>query len=132
MHIVTAGPCQGPNHGNTDALPKGHRLWVAGHLLSLTQYIPDHTAPAQSLFCSAACLCDWHGAYAALAIDNAENPEFEIPGSFRLIWCSPAESTVGHYPDWDSLTEQIGVYQQRALKLQDAAERASFHPPYEA
>lgn len=131
MHIVTAGPCQGPNHGNTEALPKGTRLWIAGHLLSLTQYT-DRTADSHIVFCSADCLCDWHGAHAAFAVDQAENPEFEIPGSFRLIWCSPAASTVAMYSDWDALTEQIGVYQKQVLKLADAAERASFHPPYEA
>lgn len=132
MHIVTAGPCQGPNHGNTEALPQGDRLWRAGHLLSLTQYIPD-TPEAQSVFCSAACLCDWHGVREAYAVDQAvANPEFEYPGAFRLIWCSPAQSTVGMYSSWASLTEQIGEYQQRALKLMDAAERASFRPPYEA
>lgn len=131
MHVVTSGPCQGPNHGNTEALPKGTRLWIAGHLLSLTQAIPGQS-DAHILFCSADCLCDWHGARQAFAVDQADNPEFAIPGFFRLIWCSPTGSTVGHYSDWDALTEQIGTYQQRALKLRDAAERASFRPPYEA
>jgi hypothetical protein len=131
MHVVTAGPCQGPNHGNPSALPLGNRMWHAGHLLSLTQRV----APGDSrhmLFCSPDCLCDWHGAHAALAVDNADNPAFEILGSFRLIWCSPPASSVGDYDDWEALTEEIGGYQQRLLKLQDASERANFRKPYEA
>lgn len=88
--------CAGPNHGRTDTLPQGQRQWTMGHLVSLTQTVPG-VPDMHIVFCSPDCLCDWHGQQQAFAMDNAENEEFAIPGTFRLIWCSPASSTVGMY-----------------------------------
>lgn len=133
MHM--GDPCAGPNHGNAQALPRGRRQWTMGHLLTLTQEVTGQPG-SHLVFCSPECMCDWHGQHAAFSIDNQQNEEFGIPGSFRLIWCSPVSSTVGFYADWDELTAHIGQYQQRLLKFQDQAEaRASqetFQPPFDA
>ena len=123
-------PCFGPNHGNMDALPYGQRRWVKGYCISLTQQVEDQ-ADSHMVFCSADCLCDWHGTHAAFAVDESErNPDFAIPGRFILCWITPTSTMIRTYEDWDGLTRQIGEYQTRMLKVIEARE-GGWMKPYE-
>jgi hypothetical protein len=120
--MMADDPCIGPNHGNAYALPQGHRHWVKGYCLSITQQV-EGQAPSHMIFCSADCMCDWHGAHAAFAHDQAERVEdFEIPGRFTLVWITPPSTMFRVYEDWDGLTAQVGEYQQKILKQVEAAE----------
>lgn len=115
-------PCAGPNHGNSEALPRGPRTWANGNCISLTQRIEDISS--QMTFCSPDCMCDWHGAAVAYERDCIEGgfPDFEVPGSFTLVWIVPNSTTIGRFPDFAALTAKIGDYQRRALERLDARE----------
>lgn len=125
--MIMGDPCHGPNHGNPDALPVGQRQWVKGYTVSITQSI-DGQPDSHMVFCSADCMCDWHGAHAAYAQDRADNPDFEIPGRFTLVWITPPSTMVRVYDGWDGLTAQVGEYQQRILKQIEAAEGGWVRP----
>lgn len=126
--MIPGDPCNGPNHGNMEALPVGQRHWVKGYCISVTQQIPGQ-ADAHMTFCSADCLCDWHGAHAAFAVDQAEQTEdFEIPGTFTLAWITPPSTMIRAYEDWDAFTAQIAEYQQRILKQIEAREGGWVRP----
>ena len=109
-------PCYGPQHNVEGALPLGRRVWTKGYCLSVVQVIPGEN-DTNIIFCSADCLCDWHGAYAAYEADCADLPDFEIPGAFVLTWITPASTLVRSYETWGDLTEQVGEYQRRILAL---------------
>jgi hypothetical protein len=128
--MIVGDPCIGPNHGNEHALPVGQRHWVKGYCVSLTQSVPGQ-ADSHMIFCSADCLCDWHGAHAAFAYDQMDKPDFEIPGRFTLAWITPPSTMVRTYDDWDALTDQIGEYQARIMKQIEARE-GGWVRPYEA
>lgn len=131
--VIEGDPCSGPNHMNPNALPIGQRHWVKGYTVSITQQVEGDRS-SYMVFCSADCMCDWHGAYAAYAQDRAHLPDFEIPGRFHLVWVTPLSTLSRTYDDWDGLTSQVGEYQTRILKMQEAQEQraASWQKPYEA
>ena len=111
--------CCGPNHGLPDVLPVGERRWQAGHCMSLTQIDPEADHRGYLLFCSAHCLCDWHGGVSAKVQDmRAEHPDMPtvVGGSFTLVWIGLFQTTVGQYDTWEELGEQIADYQKRAME----------------
>lgn len=109
---TTPNTCSGPNHGNPDALPAGHRRWRAGLCLSLTQASPEGVT--HNIFCTPDCLCDWHGYFTAL-LESAQSEE-DPPGHFILVWIGLSGTTIGHYADWEELTQHIGKYQMDLIE----------------